>query len=96
MVQITWVFLLVFHGNYSPIYIIQPVVKPVVEPVVNRFDKRLYRVYSRLSNRLSYPSDNRFDNRLYRVHGVYEFNDILVKNCQLYLCFVFYAAVSSV
>jgi len=64
----------------SPVYTIQPVVKPVWQPVVsckrgltlvtlsfdNRFDKRLYRVYSRLSNRV----DNRFDNQLYGVNGV--------------------------
>jgi len=36
----------------------------------NRFDKRQYRVYSRLSNRLYNRFDNRyrFDNRLYRVY----------------------------
>ena len=47
-------------------------------PCDNRFDNRLYRVYSRLSNRLYIRFDsrlsnrlyNRFDNRLYRVNGV--------------------------
>jgi len=47
------------------VYTIQPVVKPVWQPVVsciqtfsrlsNPFDKRLYRVYSRLSNRVVQP-----------------------------------------
>ena len=64
----------------SPVYTMQPVVKPVWQPVVsciqtvnrlskpfdNRFDKRLYRVHSRLSNRLY----NRFDNRVERTVAV--------------------------
>ena len=40
------------YTHLSPVYTIQPVVKPRLS---NRFDKRLYRVYSRLSNGLYNP-----------------------------------------
>ena len=48
-------------GLLSPVYTIQP--------VVNRIDSRLYRVYSRLSNRLSNGFDNRLDVCLHNTAG---------------------------
>jgi len=70
-------------GCQTGLYIVKPVVKRVWQPfeclytrynrLSNRFDSRLYRVYSQLSNRrLSNRLLNRFDNQLYRVNGVFK------------------------
>ena len=59
---------LVVKPDWQPVVLCIQTLNRLSNPFDSRFDKRLYRVYSRLSNRLSYPFDNRFDNRLYHVN----------------------------